>query len=105
MVYLEWVILVNKASINILDLSFSHFLCEGDSVCVGQFYYLFTSLVKVLKGEDVDQHQTGIICGLDFQIIQHPSTLLSMKYYYKFYSEISVNISQFTFSYIPKSLL
>lgn len=58
LVVFQWTKLENKPSINLSDLSFSHFLMlteyEGDSVHMGQVYNLFTSLIQVLKEEDTD---------------------------------------------------
>lgn len=72
---------------------------------MGEFYYLFTFLVKVLKRED-DSIDTLDCSYLWIRFPDHPTSyFLPIKYHYKFYSEIYVNISQFTFSYIPKSLL
>lgn len=65
-------------------------------------------LVKILKEEDIDcwLRLDWVNLWIRFPVvILEPSIFLSIKYYHKFCSEISVDISQFTFSYIPKSLL
>lgn len=65
-------------------------------------------LVKILKEEDIDcrLRLDWVNLWIRFPVvILEPSIFLSIKYYRKFCSEISVDISQFTFSYIPKSLL
>lgn len=110
-IYLEWNMLENKASINILNLSFSHFLML--ILGIGRRFSLHGSvlLLVYIFGKSFEG-QRYWLCWLRLAwdnlwirfpvVILNPCIFLSIT---QFYSEIPVDISQFTFSHIPKSLL